>query len=110
MSVDSRYGRLKNVLVRLLEKSRGKGTDSSANFDLDDALLELEVWHDLVFDSLEAMRRDAEADRLTSLALDTALDACETLEIAAGTGESSIDERYALLCPQVSFKPCNAVF
>jgi hypothetical protein len=98
MSLDLRYKSLQDALIRLLRKSRWKGKNSSASLDLDDALLELEAWHDLVVNRPEAFHRDAEACHLTHLALDTAFDACQTLETSAGMGISSIDERYVSVC------------
>jgi hypothetical protein len=98
MSLISKYEKLQGVLIRLLKHSREKDSSSSATFDLDDALLELEVWHDMISNSVGDIYGDAEACRLTYMALDTALDACQALETTSCTRPSSIFEWYALVC------------
>jgi hypothetical protein len=105
MSMISKHEKLQDVLIRLLEQSRKEDSSSSATFDLDDALMELEVWHDMISDPVEDIYSDAEAGRLTHLALDTALDACQALETTPFTKLSSTSEWYALVCSQSIHRP-----
>ena len=92
-------------MTQLLEKSREATIESPSTLNLDDALLELEAWRCLVTRSMDnsyghSMAGDPEYIRSATLAMDTAVAACDELEKSTDFPQPGCEEQewYASLC------------